>query len=287
MIDGVRLSLRPFRPDDLPHLRRWHADGAVMRWWGERLPVPPGAELEAALAPGGRFTRFEPSGAFCVEICGDPARPIGLIQYEGSAPRDRRAQLGLLIGEPDAWGQGYGPEATVLLLNWLINHRNLHRVWLTVQANNRRAIRAYEKVGFRREGTFREHNFYDGRFNDELIFGILAPEFNARYRPDRSDWLVPGALLHRRSSTEHSPPPRRRPAAPTGKGQRRQASPLVWATIRVRSGPVRSEPRVRFAVGHRCRRPSPRRSAMAFASAPSPRAPDRTPRSRAWARGRG
>ncbi len=162
-----------------------------------RAPPDPGrhAELAAALAAGGRFAVFEPSGAFCVEIRQDEtARPIGLIQYEGSAPRDRRAQLGLLIGEPDAWHQGYGPEATVLLLNWLFNHRNLHRVWLTVQANNPRAVRAYEKVGFAREGTYREHNFYDGRYQDEHIYGILAPEFNTRYRPDRSDWLVTGFL---------------------------------------------------------------------------------------------
>lgn len=203
MIDGHRLTLRPFGPDDGPHLRRWHADGAVMRWWGERLPIPVDADLDAAFAPGGRFGRFDPSGAFCIVIRGDVSRPIGLIQYEGSAPRDRRAQLGLLIGEPDAWGRGYGPEATILLLNWLFNHRNLHRVWLTVQANNPRAIRAYDKVGFVHEGTFRAHNFYDGRYHDERVYGILAPDFNAHYRPDRTDWLISGAL---------GPPPA--PAAP-------------------------------------------------------------------------
>ena len=56
------------------------------------------------------------------------------------------------IGEPDAWGQGYGTEATGLML-WLAFERiGLHRVGLSVFSFNERAIRSYEKAGFRLEG---------------------------------------------------------------------------------------------------------------------------------------
>jgi RimJ/RimL family protein N-acetyltransferase len=194
MITGKRVTLRPFRREDLPILRRWCDDGEVMRYWGERLPIVAEGQFEADLAPGGRFTRFGADGCFC--ICDERGRPIGRLEYEGTAgnggPRDGRAELGIFIGEKDAWNQGYGPEAIVLLLNWLFNHRNLHRVWLTVQSNNPRAMRVYEKIGFAREGTYREHNFYDGAWHDEHIYGILASEFNARYRPDQTEWLVDG-----------------------------------------------------------------------------------------------
>lgn len=181
MIRGERVSLRPFRREDLPRLRRWYDDGDVMQYWGERMPLLAEGQFEADLAPGGRFTSFENSGSFC--IWDETERPIGRIDYDGSAMRDRRAQLGILIGEKDAWDQGYGSEAVVLLLNWLFNHRNFHRVWLTVQANNPRAMRVYEKVGFSPEGIWREHNFYDGHWHDEHLYGILAREFNARYQP--------------------------------------------------------------------------------------------------------
>ena len=192
MIRGERVELRPFRREDLPQLRRWHGDGAVMRYWGERLPLVREDDFAADLAPGGRFTTFGADGYFC--ICDETDRPIGLVQYEGSAARDRRVQMGILIGDRDAWGKGYGPEAVVLLLNWLFNHRGLHRIWLTIQANNARARRAYEKVGFVHEGTYREHNFYDGRWHDEDLYGILADEFNARYRPDLTERVVSGEL---------------------------------------------------------------------------------------------
>jgi RimJ/RimL family protein N-acetyltransferase len=192
MTQGKRVSLRPFRREDLPRLRRWRDDGEVMQYWGERMPVLVEGWFEAHLGPGGRFTVFDQCGYFC--ICDDGGRAIGLLQYEGSARRDRRAELGVLIGEKDAWNQGYGTEAVVVLLNWLFNHQGWHRVWLTVQANNPRAIHVYEKIGFTREGILRQHNFYDGQWQDEPIYGMLAGEFNGRYRPERTGWAVTGEV---------------------------------------------------------------------------------------------
>jgi RimJ/RimL family protein N-acetyltransferase len=192
MIHGARVTLRPFRLDDLPYLRRWFDDGEVMRCWGERQPLLPAESFAADLAPGGRFTHIEQTGYFWV--ADETSRALGYLQYEGGALRDRRAQIGILIGERDAWDQGYGTEAVVVLLNWLFSHRGFHRVWLTVQANNPRAARVYEKIGFVREGTLREHNFYDGRWQDEHVYGILAAEFDARFRPELTEWVVSGAL---------------------------------------------------------------------------------------------
>lgn len=191
MIRGRRVTLRPFRRDDLPALRRWFDDSEVMYYWGDQQPLVSETLFEADLAPGGRLTTFERDGVLC--ICDETERPIGFLEYTGSDRRHLHASLGILIGERDAWDKGYGSEAIVVLLNWLFNHQNLHRVWLSVQDNNPRARHVYEKLGFVHEGTWRKHEFYDGVWNDEHIYGILRDEFNARYRPDQTSWLVDGA----------------------------------------------------------------------------------------------
>lgn len=192
MIAGKRVTLSPWRRDDLALLRRWGEDGAVMQFWGERQPLMREDAFERHAQRGSPFTEYQGSGSFCVRD--EHSRPIGHLQYEGGDSRDRRVQIGVFIGEQDARDQGYGTEAVIILLNWLFNHRNMHRVWLTIQADNHRAIRVYEKIGFVREGTYREHNFYDGGWNDEHLYGILASEFNARYRPDLTEWIVDGAI---------------------------------------------------------------------------------------------
>ena len=52
--------------------------------------------------------------------------------------------------------------------------RRLHRIELTVVADNHRAIRLYEKVGFRHEGVKRENYLAeDGKYHDEIIMGII------------------------------------------------------------------------------------------------------------------
>jgi RimJ/RimL family protein N-acetyltransferase len=182
MIVGERVTLRPFQADDLPALRRWHDDGEAKRGYGPAQPLVPAHAFAAELAPGGRFTTFGTDGTLC--ICDEADRPIGLIDYQGLESPARHCELGIFIGEQDAQNRGYGSEAIVLMLDWLFNQRAAHRVWLTTSVNNVRAQRVYEKVGFVREGTWREHWYSDGAWHDEHLYGILAGDFNARYRPD-------------------------------------------------------------------------------------------------------
>jgi RimJ/RimL family protein N-acetyltransferase len=102
---------------------------------------------------------------------------IGAVRLDSADAGDRRASLAIGMVEPAAMDKGYGTEAIRLVLGCAFKTLNLHRVSLRVLAFNARAIRAYEKCGFRVEGRERETAFVDGRWHDDLIMGILDEEF--------------------------------------------------------------------------------------------------------------
>jgi RimJ/RimL family protein N-acetyltransferase len=89
----------------------------------------------------------------------------------------RDAFVGLGIGERDFWGRGYGTDAMQLILRYAFMEVNLRRVTLTVFEYNPRAIRSYEKAGFRHEGRLRKLLHRDGKRYDELFMGILRDEW--------------------------------------------------------------------------------------------------------------
>lgn len=89
----------------------------------------------------------------------------------------RDAFVGLSIGERENWGRGYGTEMMKLLLQFAFMEVNLRRVTLTVFEYNPRAIRSYEKCGFRHEGRIRQFLNKEGRRWDMLFMGILREEW--------------------------------------------------------------------------------------------------------------
>ena len=93
---------------------------------------------------------------------------------------DRSAEFGLLIGDTSIWNQGYGTEATELMLDHGFGTLNFHRIWLLVKATNPGAKRAYEKAGYVLEGTHRESVYQDGKYIDMYTMSILRPEWDAR-----------------------------------------------------------------------------------------------------------
>jgi len=93
----------------------------------------------------------------------------------------RNASLGIFIGEKTFWNQGIGTEATGLLLDFAFNILNLHNVYLSVMSYNKRAIRCYEKIGFKKVGEHREFIFVSGQYHNVCIYDILASEFTSPY----------------------------------------------------------------------------------------------------------
>ncbi len=97
--------------------------------------------------------------------------------------RSRHAELGLLIGDRSAWGQGFGTEATRMMLDYGFGTLNLNRIWLQVYSSHAAAIRVYEKAGFRKEGVQRQQHFTDGRYEDGVLMGILRSEWTPLSAP--------------------------------------------------------------------------------------------------------
>lgn len=176
VIEGASVVLRRHRLTDLADVRRWYRDPKLARL--TRYSLRPMSDDEIDRFFHGRLMSLG-SVAYAVDTR-ESGRLIGLTTFSNLDPDNGSVMFHITIGEPDAWGHGYGTEAAEMML-WLAFERiGLHRVALSVFGFNERAIRSYEKAGFSVEGRDREAIFRDGQRWDELTMGILAPEWHAR-----------------------------------------------------------------------------------------------------------
>jgi RimJ/RimL family protein N-acetyltransferase len=111
----------------------------------------------------------------------EPERLIGTVMLRVDWP-SADAYLGIVVSEREYWGKGYGLEAMQLALAFAFLELNLRRVTLGVDSINRRAVRAYEKLGFRHEGAMRGEMLREGMRYDSLWMGLLREEWQAQER---------------------------------------------------------------------------------------------------------
>jgi RimJ/RimL family protein N-acetyltransferase len=199
-IMGERVALGPLRKDLVPTYHRWVNDFGTLRTLGV-LPAPMLLEQEerwfARQAEGQGDTI-----SFTIYVRAT-WRPIGNTSLMDVDRVNRGATFGILIGEPDARGKGYGTEATRLMLDYAFTAQGLHSVQLNVFEYNLGGIRAYQKAGFKEVGRCRQAHFMGGRFWDVVIMDCLATEFES---PVLGRVLVPDAP---RGSGRPPAPPRR------------------------------------------------------------------------------
>jgi diamine N-acetyltransferase len=173
-IQGDLVSLGPIRRELIPLYARWINDFGTTRMLSIR-ERPMTLEQETAWfdksASGGDyvFTIYERSSG----------RPIGNCDLFAVDFRDRRGEVGMMIGEADARGQGYGTEAMKLLLDFAFTALGLNSVMLEYYEFNHAARRCYEKAGFRECGRRRQSVRTGGRYWDKVFMDVLAAEFES------------------------------------------------------------------------------------------------------------
>src|SRR4051812_41247437 len=151
-----RLRLRPLADDDIEPLLEIVNDS---EWWGES------SDEEDLRCDGMAFT---------IEVDGELVGWLGF--DEENDPDYRFASLDITLA-PAYQDRGIGPEALRAVIDWLVRERGHHRFTIDPAAHNDRAIRAYEKVGFRPVGRLRKYERgRDGSWHDGLLMDLLAEE---------------------------------------------------------------------------------------------------------------
>ncbi len=174
MLIGKLVRLRQLEMTDLDRVYRWINDPDVREYLEVRYFFPLAAEeewLRNRTKSPGSFDNV----SFAIETL--DGRHIGQLGFHETNAEDRKATLGIMIGEKDCWDHGFGTDATVTLLRFAFEEMNLARVMLHVDAGHSRAIAAYRKVGFVEEGRLRQDRYRHGQYWDTIVMGILREEF--------------------------------------------------------------------------------------------------------------
>lgn len=150
MIRGEKVYLRPIHAADFPQLVAWTNDPEISRLMDGKYPTT--LEECAAWHKAELSNRHSQRFAICTIKDG---MLIGDLALDHIAWRSGDAELRIRIGEKSHWDQGYGQDAVSALLEHAFYRMNLSRIYLRVFAFNKRAIRCYEKCGFRKEGRLR------------------------------------------------------------------------------------------------------------------------------------
>lgn len=170
------VRLAALSPQDLPTIARWYEDAAMQRLFDARPAAPRSmADLEQWLE-GQRGTQN--SVLFGIRRQADDAL-LGYVELDGILWAHRVGWLAIVIGEQVERGKGYGHAAMLLALRYAFEELNLHRLQLTVFSYNTTAIRLYERLGFQREGIYREFLERDGQRHDMFLYGLLQREWQA------------------------------------------------------------------------------------------------------------
>jgi aminoglycoside 6'-N-acetyltransferase len=154
------LALEPVRPEHAERLRALRATPEVAHWWN---PPEEGWPLE----PEEHLTKL------VVLVDGELA---GYVQfYEEPDPSYRYADVDIFLG-PEHLGRGLGTEVMRAVVRRLTEELGHHRITLGTSLENARAIRCYEKVGFRRVGVLRKAGLSHrtGQWEDELLMELVV-----------------------------------------------------------------------------------------------------------------
>ena len=172
---GTKCYLSPIDENDAEKFTEWLNDLEMTQYMTPLYPSVVNVQNERSalekLAKGHKYSIIEITSNELIGNCG-----FGDIDH-----LNQKTEVGIFIGNKNYWGKGYGTEALCLLLDYGFKALNLHNITLRVVSFNERAIKSYEKVGFKFIGRQRETVTKDKKRYDMILMDILYNEFYEKF----------------------------------------------------------------------------------------------------------
>ena len=177
LLEGHKVGLALMLKEDVPALARWNQDLEFTA----RMGSPGEAHsLEMRQEFYDKNARMRPDSVEFAVLLLSTGQLIGF----GGLFDISRAMIATLfvgIGEREHWGQGLGTEATRLICEYSFFFRSLHSIKVEVNGYNRRAIRVYERLGFKLVGRLRDAIVMNGIRHDRVIMDLLRHELTLEH----------------------------------------------------------------------------------------------------------
>jgi RimJ/RimL family protein N-acetyltransferase len=171
---GLKVRLRPLALQDLSQLAIWNDDAELQYLVDCDLAIN-ATDLE-------RWYRNNvPDRSYQIYAIENlQGEMIGDLELDHICWQTRQAELRIRIGAKQYWGRGYGNEAISLVLAYYMTQKRFTRIYLKVYQFNRRAIRCYQKNGFRPIGLLRRNN---SEWKDIILMEITNDQYHKLQRP--------------------------------------------------------------------------------------------------------
>jgi RimJ/RimL family protein N-acetyltransferase len=187
MIRGERVWLRPTEPADIVNDAAFSGDAEVGHFLGAKTPW--------SRASAERFSTEllsqigQTSYPYTICLLGDE-RSIGSVFLRDVDKVNGSGTVGIFIHDRRYLGQGYGTDALNALVDFGFGELRLERIELEVFDFNERAIRSYEKAGFKTDAVMRRSRFHRGTHHDVHVMSLLRDDWLAI--PRKRSWELAG-----------------------------------------------------------------------------------------------
>ncbi|RVU55713.1 GNAT family N-acetyltransferase [Anaerosphaera multitolerans] len=170
------MHIRPLEKKDLKDVHKINNELKIMAYWFEE-PYQSLSELESLYE---RHLRDESERRFVVEEKGVFAGIVELVELDYI---HRNCEIQVIITDKFK-GMGLAEKSMIEIVSYAFDILNMHKVYLYVDTDNKKAIHIYEKLGFKEEGYLREHFYTMGEYKDSFMMGVLKREWNREISED-------------------------------------------------------------------------------------------------------
>jgi len=176
-LDCDRIRLRKLTEADTADMHALYSDEVAMAYWG----TPATKTIEASRQMVLRDIRAVDNGSamFWAIEWKAAAKVIGKCTLWQYSENNQRAEVGYILNR-QYWRMGLMSAALEAMINYAFSDLGLHRLEADTDSNNTASLALLEKLGFQREGYFRERWYVSGQRQDSVMLGLLEQDWAGR-----------------------------------------------------------------------------------------------------------